>query len=677
MDPGASETYWCARDEAEFSKAYFAKVEGQGGFSGYGELTRLQRLAYRHYYGALPSGFVGDMPSSAMATRSGDQGENIEVRVNWFHAHINAKHQIIVAPKLAWGTQATNTDAKSMAGASRGASILEYEWKQGPFESMAVAAVLSAVLAGEDFVFTPWNPQAGKAKSYDKESGQVSYQGGIDCYPVASWDVLRLQSAKNFHGSPWLAARIPRNRWDLIAQFPEMREEIIKVPAKSVSNNDTASSSIAAQSDPDIVVCHYFYHRKTPALPRGLQAVLLSVDCVLEFTALEACYEHLPIHRFPAKELKGTPYGYTSGWEAMGIQDLATDAQGSLATNIVAFAKQMISAEDDQNLAINQLGNGPAVLYRPKGTVPPVPLNLMAAQPEMFKHLERWKGDQRMILGLNDMAMGEPPQGPPNAQAWALLATANITNNSDEQRGFIEGVRSIGRSILAISKAKLDEPRKVAIVGVYGASVPQQSQYDKTDFDGIDDVTVDIDNPLMQTAAGRLPIAQMYIDQGFVQVPEQLQTVITTGTLKPMTEVLENENTYIAWENEQILKGVCPPVMISDSHQMHSRQHKDAMFIPEGRGSEAAINAYTKHQQQHTQFELNTDPRILAMLGQAAPAQPAPAPGAPPAGAKQAGPALQPPGAPAQGEAAGVKLPTAPTNPQTGSPEAPPGGLPQ
>jgi hypothetical protein len=114
VDPGSpSDTYWCAQDEEAFAKAYFAKVQAQGQIDGLGSLASLQRLAYRHYYGALPVGFIGNMPTSAAATRSGAQGENVEVRVNQFHVHHNARHQIIVAPKLAVGCQATNTDAKS------------------------------------------------------------------------------------------------------------------------------------------------------------------------------------------------------------------------------------------------------------------------------------------------------------------------------------------------------------------------------------------------------------------------------------------------------------------------------------------------------------------------------------------------------------------------------------
>jgi hypothetical protein len=675
VEPSATKKYWCAQDEADFAKAYFERTQAQGGLAAFGEFARLQLLAQRHYYGALPYGFIGDMPSSAMPTRAGDQGENVEVRVNWLRAHANAKHQIIVAPKLAWGATPTNTDSKSLADASRAGSILEYLWKSGPFERMAISAVLGAIISGEEFLFTPWDPRAGAARRLDESTGLVEYDGDVVCRSIPSWDVLRLPTAKSFEESPWLAVRMRANRYDLIAQYPMEEEAILAAPASANFGVGSAGISLTSVSDPDIVTCHYFFHKKTAALPAGLQAVMVNADCVLEFAGLEPCYEHLPIHRFPAGDLKGTPYGYTSFWEGMGIQDLATDLQGSLATNIMTFAKQMISAESDQDLPVSQLGNGPVVVYRPKGSQPPVPLNLMAPSPESFQHLERYKGDQRMVLGLNDMAMGEPPQGPPNAQAWALLATANITNNSGEQRGYIDGVRSVGRSLLAIYKAKLSAPRKAAIVGKQGASVPQQEQYDAQTFAGIDDVTIEIDNPLMQTAAGRLPIAQMFIESGFVQVPEQLEQVVTTGKLKPITQVLENELIQIEWENEQMLQGICPPVLVTDAHQMHYREHKGVTFIPEGRANPAVIKAYSDHQQQHAQFELTTDPRLLAMSGQAAPAQPPPGAAPPSPPGKQVAPTLAPPGVAAQGEAASVKLPTSPVNPATGSPATPPGGL--
>ena len=410
------------------------------------------------------------------------------------------------------------------------------------------------------------------------------------------------------------------------------------------------------------MTCHYFFHEKRPELPLGLQAVLLSTDCVLEFEPLAKCYQTPCITRFAAGNLKGTPFAYTSAWDAMAPQDLATDIQGSLATNIVTFGKQMISAEADQNLPVDQIGNGPAVMYRPKGSQPPTPLMLASSPPEAFKHLDNIKSDQRLILGLNDMAMGEPPQGPPNAQAWALLSTANITNNSGEQRNFVNAVRNVGRSILAIVKEKFSAKRKALIVGVHGAKVPRQESYDASDFAGIDDVTVTIDNPLMQNAAGRLQIATMYLDRGFVQVPEQLEQLITTGSAEPMTQSLRDELIFVAWENEQLLAGAPIAVMITDSHQLHIREHRAVTFSADARSNPAIIDAANVHIQEHINLAMTTDPAILALMGQAAPMPPPMPEGAPvdPTKApKKDSPAavMEQPGAGPQGEAAAIKTP--------------------
>ncbi len=652
--------YWATLPEEEFAKEYFSRVSQYG----YGQLSRLQWLCRRHFYGALPSEFTGDMPSSAEINRAGDQGENVELRVNWFRAHLNAKHQVIVAPKLTWGAQATNTDARSLADASRGASILEYMWKTMNFEEKAVSAELGCLMDGEEFLFNYFNAKAGKAVRADAETGDVTYEGEIDCVSVPSWDTMRDSTVKSFDESPWRAVRVDVSRWALIAAHPGMKDELIAAPATTYTRQD-ANNRAVSYSDSDRVCCHYFFHRKCAELPLGLQAVLVSDKCVLQYAPLEKCYQTWPIVRFNAADLKGTPYGYTSAWDAMAPQDLATDIQGSLATNIVTFGKQMISAEADQNLPVDQLGNGPAIIYRPKGSAAPTALQLASSPPEAFKHLDNIKSDQRLILGLNDMAMGEPPQGPPNAQAWALLATANITNNSGEQRNFVRSVRDLGRSILAIVKAKYSSKRKALIVGEHGAAVPKQETYDASDFQSIDDVSVTIDNPLMQNAAGRLQIATMFLDRGFVQVPEQLEQLIATGSSEPLTQSLRDELIFVAWENEQLIAGQPVSTMITDSHQLHIREHKAVTFSAEARSNPTVIDATNKHIQEHIQLAMDTDPRILALLGQAAPMPPEPPPGAPSdptASPKKDSPAavLEQPGAGPQGDAAAIKLPEPP-----------------
>lgn len=667
----APKTYWWARDSDEFAQEYFQRISQQGAASF---LSRLQMLGHRHFYGAMPPGYAGDMPSSAEVSRSGDQGSNIDLRVNWLRAHVNAKHQIIVAPKLAWGCQAGNTDSRSMADSSRGATILEAVWKQTPIELQAISAMLGALLSGEEFIFTYWQRAAGEQLAFNEEAGRVEYAGDLLTYQVPTWDTFRDASAKAWEQSQWKSVRIPVLRWDLIKQFPDYEEEILSADSAPATSFVNAQGVRVQSSNDDKVLCHYAFHEKSPAMPRGAQAVLLSPKCVMEFQGLERCYWHMPIHRFPAGDLKGTPFAYSDLWEAMAAQDLASDIQGSLATNIVAFAKQLIAAESGTNLDPNKLGNGPKVLYYPKGAEKPSPLQLTSSPPEAFKHLDNLKSDQRLQLGLTDVGMGEAPTGAPNAQAWALLATATVTANSGQQRNWVNGVRSVARSYLAIFKEKVTTPRKTMVIGVHGAAVPKQEAWSQRDFMNLEDVSIEIASPLSQTAAGRVQLHDMMKAAGFIQTPEQLEQIIESGTLQPLTQVLRDELIYIAWENEEILKGRTPPVKISDSHQMHIREHRGPTFSADGRNNPEVNKAGDEHMRQHLQMLMTTDPRTLAIFGQAAPPPPAAPPGAPPdptkPGAALAAPA---PGVAPGIEANGIKPPSLPNNPLTGSPAGPPG----
>ncbi len=692
--------HWADASAEEWAKEYFQRITRCGSF-----LARLQLLAHRHFYGALPTGFVGDMPSSAEVSRAGEQGENIELRVNWLRAHQNAKHQIIVAPKLTWGAQAVNTDSRSMSDASRGAAILEAEWKQGPWEKAAMDAQLGAGLYGEEFLFPYWLSTAGEALQYVAEQpavaaspgtpavepseefpegqpavepvearpvipSRVEFTGDLVCHAVSSWNAYCDERATSWDASPWRSARVLEDKWDLIARFPDAKELILNAPAAPCVAAMGPGVDPLTISDDSKVLCHYFFHKRTPGLPRGLQAVALSPDCVLEFIPLEKCYHVPPIHQFTGGVLKGSPRGYTDFWEAMASQDLATDVQSSLATNIVTFAKQFVSAEEGSNQSPDNIGgNGPKVVYRAKNTAPPTPVMFHLPNDGAFKHLGEMRGDQRMILGLNDVSMGEAPTGTPNAQAWALLATAAVTANSGGQRSYVEGVRKVGQSILAIWKEKADHKRKTSVVGIHGASVPKQEVWDKTDFGPISDATVEIANPLSQTAAGRLQIEQLFADRGFIQTPEQLSMVLETGSLQPLTQTLRDELIYIAWENEQLLKGAMLEVMVTDSHQMHIREHKATTFSAEARSNPSIIQAANDHIQKHVQQALAMSPQLAQLLGQASAAPPPPMdPGAPPAGGLSA---LEQPGAASAPE--GIELPTAPVNPATGAPAGAPG----
>lgn len=614
--------YWVNAPPLEVASRYFELIGGPNSASlGTQSFININQLrAHRHYYGSLPSWGLWNMPSSSYVGQSGDQGSNTDIRVNWLHSNVDAKHQIITAPALSWSCTATNTDSQSQADATRGAEILEYFWKQNGYQQQAKSAVLGAILYGEEFLYTYWNPLKGEQLAFDAEQNQIHFQGDIEVINVPSWDVYRDITARSFDQSNWFGIRILVSRWDLIAQYPQYKDLILAAEPPPVNvAGGLVGIPTAALTNSDRIAVHHFYHKRTPAMPLGLQAIFVSDKLCLSFQALEPCYFHIPLHRMWVGEYKGTAFPYSSLWETMGLQDIATDIQGALATNIVTFGRQMIAAVKDEDLDVDSIGNGPAVLYYRQGSTPPQGINFLQSGEEHFKHLDRLRGDMREIMGLNDVALGQSPTATPNAQAWALLSSAALTANSDAQANFIKMITNAGRSILNIFKAKADQPRKLALTGVHGPNPELPREFDKGAFTGIDDVMVEAASALSQTAAGRLQLADMYSQKGFVQTPEQLQAVVETGRLEPLTQSLTDELVFIAAENEQLLKGQSLSVAITDSHQMHIREHKAVASNMAARMDPSIMAALDEHIRQHMQMLLSTDPRILAILGQASP----------------------------------------------------------
>lgn len=656
--------YWCDEPPLEFSRLFFARCNTpiEGPMLGYGE--NIMR-AHRTYYGSQPLGeFYGGGPSSAFVGRDGEQGEIVTVKVNKARSYANARHNLVTNPELTWNATAVNTDSRSMSDASRGKHILEYLWKEKGYGRQAIDAVLGAYLYGEEFLLCLWDDRAGDQVGFDGED--VHYKGDLVCHNVSSWDVMRDQTASSFDESPWLCARVSVSRWDLVAHYPDFRTEILDAASVGVDGWGSLLGAIPQGArDDDRVSCYYFFHRKTSALPSGLQAVMLGPDLVLEHRELERCNEILPIHRMAAGDLRGTPYADTDFWETMAIQELLDDANTSAATNMVTFGKLMLSHEGPEG-PITQWGDGPKMIPRNVGTQAPEFIVPPSTPPSTPAQVATWDGDMQQLSGLNDMAMGQPDSAAMNAQYGALMVAMSVQQNSDLQKRYVRLVSQLGRSMLRIFREKASEPRKVKIVGVHG---PQTvGQFSGKDLEALDDVYVEIGNPLLQSAAGRQDLAKLYIEQGWVLSPEQLQQVWDTGRLDPLTQGRRAELIYIAEENEQILGGINPPVKITDSHQEHMREHTGPGFSAAARADPAVNRAMDAHMLEHIGYL--RDPAnawLWPVLGQAAPPPP-PAPD--PSTQKGVATAMQ---SPMQGQpqAGDVKIPKPPMDPMTGGPLVP------
>jgi hypothetical protein len=181
----------------------------------------------------------------------------------------------------------------------------------------------------------------------------------------------------------------------------------------------------------------------------------------------------------------------------------------------------------------------------------------------------------------------------------------------------------------------------------------------------IDRVIVDAGNPLMQTVAGKMELAQTMLQAGMIKMPDELLSVINTGNLQPFTQGKTMELLAVQQENELLRDGKAVKAIITDDAVLHIMEHKSVLADPDSRADINILNVTLSHMQEH--IDMLKDPnyqQLLQLMGQPQMGQPAQQP--PLANGAMPGQSQIPGGdTNAQVETMQPNQPSMPTNPLT------------
>lgn len=629
--------YFALKPTPELGKALWTKVQDDRNTDSAVSPHRDRNArAMLYYFGQNPTGTA----QASMVSRGGDQGELAVYRVNHSRALVQTLINLILSAKVVWECVAGNSDSESRAQTILGAAILEQYWKDYRVASFAARQLEEAVVFGDAFIYAPWD------KSLGQQYAPGVFTGDIDFKNVSTWDVIRDPYKKSYDQLDWRIVCLRESRFTLAAKYPQFEERILSVPSDIISKNSNMLPGQAGRDTEDINVYH-FYHDRTAATPAGRETIFVADDCVLEDGPLS--YDTVPLYRVSAAEMFGTPFGYTAFQEILGLQEIVDSLESSVATNQTTFSTQMIGIQTGSNVSPESIGGIKLITY-PLGGSPPIAVQLTKTAPEVFQHIKDMVQNMEQLMGLNSVVRGVANSGEQSGSALALLSNQAKQQSSNLEGNFYQGLRSLGQGILETIRVKCPFPRTVALAGKTNTSLAQIQEYTKKDLTAIHRVNVDIGNPLQQTIAGRKELATMYIQAlgpGSVR-PEQLEQVIDTGRLEPLTNGLQKQLLLICSENESLQKGDSPPVLADDDHALHMREHVAMSSDPVVRGNPAAMQALNDHMNQHWSEYRAADPARLMVLGQTPPPQLGPPPGAPPApgGPPPSGP---PPGMGAKG----------------------------
>lgn len=649
-------------------------TQGPGSFMHWNNVA----IAYTHLYGFDIEG-VG--ANAALVTRSGDQGSVAELRIPAGIAMLKKAWNIVVGPELNWSAIATTTDYAAESQAIIARNSLMYYWDHEGVAETLKRVMLEAMGLAECAAHVPWDKTLGEdAGTEELPDGRerILKTGDIRYGRVPTWDVLRDVSARSHADLDWIIVREWPDRFDVaeMQDDPDKREAVLRATADNAPTQGWAPWQAMrqyVQQQGDRLPVYYLYCRRTPAVPAGRQTVFLQDGTILEDGPLDERYAKLPpecigpVVIFFGDEYAGTPWPYSNHLATLGAGQAADGLYRDLLTNATAVCGPVVSVEDDMldTAPPTQLGGGPKVIPRPKGTKPPDVLDLHSAQPEHFKLISALRNEQQQIHGIDNITAGQEVGANLSGAAMALMTSTSVQNNSQWQAIWVKRVQAVGNITLAHIK-RMPTPKRIALAGVARSALVTTTEVSGKDVEGIERVLCSIGGAMEQTEAGRYEIATTALKEKWVKTPEQFQEVRDTGRLDSLSEDLSAELLLIRDENERLSKGQSIPVVLTDDHRLHIKRHTVVTASIPARLDEKVTQATQAHIDEHLRVLRETDPSILSELGQQ-PLQPSAMP--PP---QAAGP--KPPPTPQQ--QAQKAAPSMPKNPETGQPARPVAGAP-
>jgi hypothetical protein len=213
---------------------------------------------------------------------------------------------------------------------------------------------------------------------------------------------------------------------------------------------------------------------------------------------------------------------------------------------------------------------------------------------------------------INGALRGEPPAQVSSGTAIATLtATALETINSAAKSSRFM-LRSSVMGGIECYKRFASVPREVPMTtaGTQSSVLTFQGK----DLDGIKDIDLQEVNPLMQTLAGRVEIADKVLQQGLVTNLKGYFAVLEGAEPEELYKNELSQDDLVNRENESLLNGEPVRVLNIDDHAYHIMMHSIPLNDPKVRMNMQLADRYLMHILEHDEEARKIDPFFAAMV---------------------------------------------------------------
>ena len=560
----------------------------------------------------------------------GEQGELTSISVNHLRNIGNHMLNLVTASRPTMQTRAINTDYKSKVQTKLADGLLDYYMREKKIEQKIHKAVEMAIALSTGYIKLEWDATKGEPvldedgePLMDDETGTYIYEGDIVCRNIDLMNVS-FDSTREDHDHDWYLVRTWKNKFNLMAKYPELADRIKELPTKS--ELESVSDYIFAFEESSDIPVYEFFHKKCEAMPEGRYLMFLESDIVLNDQNLP--YEEIPIYRIAPHDILGTPLGYTPLFDIMPLQDAANMLYSTILTNQQAFGIQNIYVPRGADISMESLAGGLNIIEGNPGAGKPEAMNFTNTPKEVFEYLQMLIQTMETISGINSVIRGNPEANLRSGSALALVQSNSIQFMSGLANQYNKLIENVGTGVLRILKQYASTKRVAAISGVANRS--ELTEFSREDLTNINRVIVSAGNPLAKTTAGRLEMASELLQYQLLSDPMQYFSIIETGNLGEITEEPVRELNLITSENEQMLAGERPIVWAYDKHSQHILHHRSLLGDAKIRQNPLLAQMVMKHIEEHMNMLMTIPPEKLAVIGEQAILPPPPP--APPAG---------------------------------------------
>lgn len=609
-------TYFANLPTKECAFEVFGRIEEY-----YNEMRRTGRLAlYRNSYTNFYMGWI----YRASMWRSGEQGEL--TRSFWNHERNLIRHLKVQTTqnKIAYKTQVLNSNSKSANIVEFGNGLAD-RYSQSPdydLDGKGKQSVEDTLVWGESAIVGLWNRFKGDPITQDPSTGQILKDGDMDYFNVTPMDHIINCAHQSRDLVQWRVIRRWVNKYDLAAMYPQL--------AATINEYNDSESSYATKlvtlirHDNETVPIFYFFHEKTPAVPMGRLLVMADPECIFEDGPLDygdgqRGYDRVPIYDNIVETMQGSPYGYSVAFDLIPLQQTLNELVSALTTNNINFAIQCVMAMKGSNLQWQELATGMSFIeWDPKvgKDGKPEALNLLASKPETYQFVDMIIKNMETLAVVNSMVRGNPEGDITSGQYAALVTVQSVLFNSGLQKAYARLMERVMTGTIRTIKKNMIGKKIARIVGE--TSEPYLKEFQASDLQDIESVSVQLVNPMIQTPAGKMAMADSLMKTGLIKDAQQYIGVYTEGDLPQLYRRQETQLKLIKQENEAILNGQIPEVAVTDNHVAHILEHTIVFDTIDARLNPNAphVVAGMAHVQKHLNMLLGgVDPVTGAVNG--------------------------------------------------------------